>query len=580
MDKTKKSIFEKPLLSTKVKSANVKIPEMFFGYLLGPIGGLLASGIFGAFLNRYWTKTLFVNELAVDALGNPLNPSLYGSINTFLTLLPLLSAILIIAGNLVAGQIVERTRTKAGKARPWILLSSVVVAVSSVLMFIVPSENNIVKMVLMAISYNLYYAVGYPLYNTANSTLIPVSTRNGKQRGLLASVTNVAGLAVMGIGSMIFPVLLGLINADGNSNTWLILFIIVGVFSFVCCVLQYYFTRERVTEESQHINTAPIRIPVKKQLKAVAGEKFWWIIIIFYMLFQLSGGIKNLSMTYFCEMLVDNSFWGETLTESAAAGMTQTLIAVLGAIPMAIAMLFIWPLSNKFGKQKVVLIGCAVGVAGGIVAGISGDSVIGISIGVALKCFGSAPACYMILAMIADVLDHIEAKCGFRCDGLTMSIYSALMIASVPLAQGIFNGISQSGTNAAAVNISYIWLETIAYGICAVLMIFFFVEKKVPDDQKLIRERQKAETLAAGQEWIEPEERLRREEEEADAIADAARRQELKAKCEKKGLDYDTEEAKYQEALAQKKKLAEEKKAAAEAKKAAAEAKKAEKKDK
>ena len=48
-----------------------------------------------------------------------------GSINLFLTLLPLLSAILIVAGNLVAGQLIERTKTKAGKARPWILLSSV-----------------------------------------------------------------------------------------------------------------------------------------------------------------------------------------------------------------------------------------------------------------------------------------------------------------------------------------------------------------------------------------------------------------------------------------------------------------------
>ena len=115
------------------------------------------------------------------------------------------------AGNLVAGQIIERTKTKAGKARPWILLSAVLLSVTCVLMFLSPSENKIVKMVLTAVSYNLFYAVAYPLYNTANSTLIPVSTRNSKQRGLLASATNVAGLAVMGAGSMVFPVLLGLL---------------------------------------------------------------------------------------------------------------------------------------------------------------------------------------------------------------------------------------------------------------------------------------------------------------------------------------------------------------------------------
>ena len=50
MEKTnKKSIFENPLLSTKVKSANVKPPELLIGYFLGPFGALLASGIFTNF---------------------------------------------------------------------------------------------------------------------------------------------------------------------------------------------------------------------------------------------------------------------------------------------------------------------------------------------------------------------------------------------------------------------------------------------------------------------------------------------------------------------------------------------------
>lgn len=130
----KGSIFEKPLLSTKVKSANVKLPEMLFGYFIGPFGALLASGIFTSFLNRYWTDILFANY-KVDG-------KLTGSINLFLTLLPLLSAILIVAGNLVAGQLIERTKTKAGKARPWILLSSVLLGAACVVMFIVPMGNG------------------------------------------------------------------------------------------------------------------------------------------------------------------------------------------------------------------------------------------------------------------------------------------------------------------------------------------------------------------------------------------------------------------------------------------------------
>ncbi len=558
----KGSIFEKPLLSTKVKSANVKLPEMLFGYFIGPFGALLASGIFTSFLNRYWTDILFANY-KVDG-------KLTGSINLFLTLLPLLSAILIVAGNLVAGQLIERTKTKAGKARPWILLSSVLLGAACVVMFIVPMGNGtstpVLTMVLTAIAYNLYYSVAYPLYNTANSTLVPVSTRNGNQRGLLASFSNFASVAVMGAGGMVFPMIIAWFLGGWeapNKTAWAIAFIAIGVVTFLFTVLQYYFTRERVTEESMHIAaTAKEKVSVKKQLKAVATDKFWWIVIIFYLLFQFGGMFKNLSITYFCT----DQFSGTAIGGEDGSG-AMAIINILGAVPMAVAMAFIWPLSAKFGKRIVVLVGCVIGLAGGVIAGCFPNNFYAVAVGVALKSFGSSPACYMILAMFADVLDHIEAKRGYRCDGLTMSIYSSIMAAATPLATGIFNAISGGGANELANTISYIWIETAAYGVCIVLLLFFTVEKLLKGDRVTILERQKAEALANGEEWIEPEERLRLEEEEANRIADEARKAELKAKCERKGLNFEEQEAQYQARLAEKHRIAEEKKAKKEAKK-------------
>lgn len=549
MESEKKSIFDNPLLSTKVKSANVKLPEMLFGYFLGPFGALLASGIFTSFLNRYWTDVLFVNYK--NAAGQ-----LPSSITTFLTLLPLLSAILIVAGNLVAGQLIERTKSKAGKARPWILLSSVLLGVACILMFVIPMGNGtdtpVATMVLTAIAYNLYYSVAYPLYNTANSTLVPVSTRNSNQRGLLASFANFAGVGVMGAGGMVFPMIIGWFLGGWeapNKTAWMVAFIAVGVVTFLFTVLQYYFTRERVTEESLASTvTAKKKIPVKDQLKAVATDKFWWIVIIFYFAFQFSGAFKNLSITYFCT----DQFSGTAIGGEDGGG-AMAIINILGAVPMAVAMAFIWPLSAKFGKRIVVLIGCIIAVVGGVVAGIAPDNFYLVAVGVALKSLGSSPACYMILALIADVLDHIEAKRGYRCDGLTMSIYSSLMAASAPVATGIFNAISGGGANELANTISYIWIETAGYGVCTVLMLFFTVEKLLKGDRETILERQKAEALANGEEWIEPEERLRLEEEEANRVAEESRREELKARCEKKGLKFEEEEAKYQAKLEAKK---------------------------
>ena len=81
-------------------------------------------------------------------------------------------------------------------------------------------------------------------------------------------------------------------------------------------------------------------------------------------------------------------------------------------------------------------------------------------------------------------------------------------------------------------------------------MLFLNVEKHIEEDHAIIVEHQKAAVLAAGGEWIEPEERLRLEQEEAEREAEQARLADLRAKCAKKGLNFEEEEAAYQAKLA------------------------------
>ena len=458
---------------------------MLIGYFIGPFGALLASGIFTSILQNYFTDVLKLNL-------------------TFLTTLQLFSTILIVAANLIVGQLIERTRTMAGKARPWILLSALTLSIASVLMFVVPFEGT-AKMVWIAIAYNLFYAVAYPIYNTANSTLIPVSTRDSKRRGALASFTNVAGLAVMGAGSMVFPILVSFALKE-NQHLWLVAMTAIAIFSALTIFLQFKFTRERVTEEQmsegateeEKVKTASL----KEQLSAVASEKMWWIVMLFYMGFQWSGAMKNGSMTYFCKWVMDNTFFGT----ADAWGASQSLLSIMGAVPMAVAAVAIVPLCNKFGKRIVCMVGMLLGSVGGVIAIMGNGQIVPVAIGVALKCLGSAPACYMILAMLADVIDHIEYKSGIRTDGLTMSIYSSIMVAATPVCNSIFSAIlnasgydqaadialgtaAQTAAAQTAISVGYIWVETIAYVICAVLIFFFTIEKDLPEEQQAIAAR-------------------------------------------------------------------------------------------
>ena len=487
---SKKTIWDNPLFQSKIKTEQVKFPEMAIGYFIGPFGALLASGIYTSILQNYFTDVLKLDLV-------------------FLTTLQLLSTVLIVAANLIVGQLIERTNTLAGKARPWILLSTLLVSVASVLMFIVPSGKT-AKMVWIAIAYNLFYAVAYPVYNTANSTLVPLSTRDSKQRGALASFTNVAGLGVMGAGSMVFPILVSFALKE-NQHLWFAAMLAIGIFSAITIYLQFMFTRERVTEELRgHVAESGAdkkHTPsISRQLKAVVSEKTWWIAMLFYIGFQWSGAMKNGSMSYYCKWVLDNSFFGSV----DAWGASQSLLSIMGAIPMAVAAAFVVPLCNKYGKRLVCMMGMLFGAAGGVIAIIGNGSIIPVAIGVAMKCLGSAPACYMILALLADVIDHIEYKEGIRTDGLTMSIYSSIMVAGTPVCNAIFSAVlklsgynqdssvalGQAGQEAStrmAISASYIWVETIAYVICAALIWFFTIEKDLPKEQEEIAKRKPAQ---------------------------------------------------------------------------------------
>lgn len=485
-----KNLWNSPLTSSVVRTDDVRLPEMLMGYFIGPFGALLSSGIYTSILQNYFTDVLQLDL-------------------SFLTTLQLASTILIVAANLIVGQLIERTRALAGKARPWILLSALLLSISSILMFLVPFEGT-ARMIWIAIAYNLYYAVAYPIYNTANSTLIPVSTRDSRQRAALASFTNMAGLGVMGVGSMVFPILVSFALKD-NQARWFAAMLAVAAFTALTTYLQFRFTRERVTEErmrtasDEHVmcggeeNHAAGSVgaaTLAEQLRAVTGERWWWIIIVFYLVFQWAGAMKNGSMSFYCKWVLDNTFYGS----ADAWGASQSLLAILGAIPMAIAAIFVVPLSNRYGKQRVTWIGLVIGVIGGIIAGLGRGNIIPVAIGVALKCLGSAPACYLILAMLADVIDHIEYKTGIRTDGLTMSIYSSIMVAATPVCNSIFSAIlnisgydqtadvtlGQAGQTLAAQNaiaISYIWVETIAYAVGVLLILSFTVERHLPEEQ-------------------------------------------------------------------------------------------------
>ena len=192
-------------------------------------------------------------------------------------------------------------------------------------------------------------------------------------------------------------------------------------------------------------------------------------------------------------------------------------------------MVLAWPIANKLGKQKAVTIGLAISVVGGLVSFLDIHNFTIVCIGVILKGIGSIPAMYVTLALLSDVLDHLEAKNGFRSDGFTMSVYGAIMVGMTGLGNGLINALlTATGYDASAsvqnggvqsmLALCYLGAEIICYAVIVILMCFLKVEKHIEEDQKTILQHQKKAVLEAGGVWIEPAERLRMEQEEAERM--------------------------------------------------------------
>ena len=583
--KAKKSFFDNPLLSTKVKSAKAKIfPEGALGYFVGPTLALLSNSILSGYLNKYMTDVLNMTVWAKD----------------FLTWLPIISVIFVVLGNIVVGRLMDHSKTRAGKARPILLLSAVLSVVALIVLFIATpfnteeSPTSIITLVVFAIGYNLWFAVAYPFYYTPHSSLVTLSTRNSTDRSLLATISNATALAAMGLTSMILPFFMRLlfvdkeggIDSQASYDHWRIFVIALMVITFIGTIIEYYFTRERITEESFSLQQGDgaeqkKAVPLSKQAKVCLKDKYWWIIICFFFLYQLGGMLKNCSQIYYCQ----SWFSIDGVYSAANGGTFQGTLSIIGAIPTAVGMLLVWPLANKIGKGKSILFGAFISVIGGAIGFIDPSNFALVTTSFVIKALGSTPAMYISLALMADMLDHEEAVYGIRTDGLTMTVYGAIMAGMTGIANGIINAVlvaagynSEKITeNLGNVQQATLWTfiggETICYACIAILFFFMNVEKFSKIDHETIVADQKAAAEAKGITYVSAEETLKLQEEESKRMSRENDLNELKARCEKKGLNYENELAAYEAKEAEKAKSAAEKKAYADAKKAEKKAK-------
>lgn len=422
-NKTKMRFLESKALGSRIKSANTQGSEIWLGYFAGPMLLYMAYySIAGTYLTQFYTDVL-------------------GLAGGFLTLMPVISKVIDAITNIVMGRIIDRTRTKQGKARPWILLSGALIAVTGILLYSVPKASFQVQIVWITVSYNLFFSFAFTIYNMSHALMVPLSTRNTKQRDTLALVQN-AGMNMLPgmLSSVIMPFLVAKfgVGAAAQGN-WMMFMSILSILALPATLVEYYFTKERVTEDEMSVEKADGSdvIPFAQQVKACFKDRYWLIIMGFIAIYEIFNVLQTNSMLYYCNWVLDSSVEG--------GAPKQALLNMLGQAPLGIGVFILWPLVRKFGKRRVMQIGFLIAAAGSLGVILAGSNMSLVLACMMLKSIGAIPT-MVITAMMAESLDHIEWKNHYRADGFTAAGRSICMVVAGGIGQSIIlAGIASQG---------------------------------------------------------------------------------------------------------------------------------------
>lgn len=472
------------LFDSRVNSPDITRGEKWLGYLLGPCGALLLNAVLATYLNVYYTDVLNLTGL-------------WGGM--FLMIFPIVSKVIDAVTNVLMGYIIDRTRTRQGKARPWLLLSAPLVTVTGILLFTVPAGSATLQAVWVMISYNLYYSFAYTIFNMSHNLMVPLSIRDTTQRGNLSVKNQIATIMMSGIlVALVFPmVIMPMIGVD--KSKWILVMSILSILALPLTLLEYYFTRERVTEEQAGADAE--KVSFAKQLKTVFTDRYMLLIIGYFLIYTVGTTFKNLGLVYYCNYVLG------TYND----GFTQMMISVIGGLPMGIGLFAVWPLARRFGKRNVTMWGFVLYALGSAICWAVPSSMPVVLTGQFIKNIGGLPCAYVFMALFADTLDHLEWKADIRCDGVAMSVYNIIAVAGVGFCTGIFNlllaktgyaapvlengatvALAQNEAVKGFITFSFVGLEVFTGIILFALLMFLNVEKDITAKQAEIRARREA----------------------------------------------------------------------------------------
>lgn len=433
------------------------------GYGIGDLGANYCWSFVAAFAMLYFTNVVGANA---------------ATIGTILMLSKVLDGI----SDLFMGRIIDATKSKMGKARFWLFVSSFPLAISVFLLFNIPggfTENT--KYVYIFIVYTLMGAVFYTMNNIAYSTLTALITKDPEERVALGSYRF--------IFAMVALILISSYTSDfveyfgGGQQGWRMVALIYSIICFIGLMIPVIAVRELPPDESEEKNVNQNQAEEEKMgffqgFLFVLKNKYFIMILLYYLFFYLFNGIFSGLGIYFTTYSLNNA-------------------GLLGAITMAvrfptiIMLLFVPKLADRFGLRKTALVGSCIGFAGAMISYLGGN--LGffnlLLVGMAIKAIGVAPMTGSLNALIAATDDYSYLKFGKRMTGTIYSCSSIGIKVGTGLGTAVcgylldwsgYDGMAETQTDAAiaAIHHGYFLSLVLLTVTAAITLLFLNVEKE------------------------------------------------------------------------------------------------------
>ncbi len=384
--------------------------------------------------------------------------------------------------DVIMGLIVDRTKSKYGKARPWVLWASIPYAIGCVLLFTVPAGSDMVKAIYIFITYNFIQTVCYTALNLPYSSLAALMTRNQYERGSI----NAIRMALSPFGRILATsVTLPLVKILGDDQrAWIIAAVIYAIIALGLLLFCFFNTKERVTVSNQQDS----KLPIGQSLKALFKNKYWALGLLLWAMLSVYMTLSGTSLSYYSKWILGDSL----LTSPLYLAEQIPCIALTFFIPLAL---------KKVSKRNLALAGAIICMVGQIGLVFYDGSFTLAIVSCICRGIGQAPLMGVVFSFIADSVEYGQYKTHLRLEGL---IYSAASVGS-KLGSGLmsaafgwilsgagYSGMSevQSASTLSTISALFVWGPIVVWGVTAVILLFHKLEKQYPAIMKELAERE------------------------------------------------------------------------------------------